>query len=77
MMAHLAGEFAPSLDGGQYVALLNNLGGTTGLEMSILANALWNSSIGAAISQFIGPASMMTARDMHGFSLTLYLLEDI
>jgi triose/dihydroxyacetone kinase / FAD-AMP lyase (cyclizing) len=76
MMAHLAGEFAPRLNEGQYVALLNNLGGTTGLEMSILANELQNSSIGAAISHIIGPASMMTALDMHGFSLTLYPLGD-
>lgn len=76
MMAHLAGEFAPRLNEGQYVALLNNLGGTTRLEMSVLANELQNSSIGAAISHIIGPASMMTALDMHGFSLTLYPLGD-
>ncbi|MGL4321649.1 MAG: dihydroxyacetone kinase subunit DhaK [Paracoccaceae bacterium] len=76
MMAHLASVFAPRLNRGPYVALLNNLGGTTGLEMSILANELRNSSIGTAISHIIGPALMMTALDMHGFSLTLYALDD-
>jgi triose/dihydroxyacetone kinase / FAD-AMP lyase (cyclizing) len=77
MMTHLAREFAPRLNGGQHVALLNNLGGTTGLEMSILANELRSSPIGTAISHIIGPATMMTALDMHGFSLTLYPLGDM
>lgn len=43
--------------------------------MSILANELRTSSIGAAISHIVVPASMMTALDMHGFSLTLYPLD--
>ena len=59
---------------GPHVVLLNNLGSTTGLEMSILAAALRASSIGPAISHIIGPAAMMTALDMHGFSVTLYPL---
>jgi triose/dihydroxyacetone kinase / FAD-AMP lyase (cyclizing) len=42
--------------------------------MSILARELRHSTIGASISHIIGPAAMMTALDMHGFSLTLYPL---
>ncbi|MGL6212170.1 MAG: dihydroxyacetone kinase subunit DhaK, partial [Paracoccaceae bacterium] len=73
-MARVADEFAAKLSPGTYVALLNNLGATTELEMSILANELRCSPLGPAISHIIGPAAMMTALDMHGFSLTLYPL---
>ena len=54
-----------------YIALLNNLGATTPLEMSILANDLCISPIGASITHLIGPAAMMTSLDMHGFSVSL------
>lgn len=74
--AMVADVFAPRLHSGRYLALLNNLGGTTDLEMSILAKELQKSVIGGAISHIIGPAPMMTALDMHGFSLTLYPLSD-
>lgn len=74
-MAYLAKAFAPRLGQRPHVALLNNLGATTGLEMAILADELRRSSIGTAISHIIGPATMMTALDMHGFSLTLYPLD--
>ena len=69
--------FASKLQSGLNVALLNNLGSTTGLEMSVLAAALLGSPIGPAISHIIGPAPMMTALDMHGFSLTLYPLHPV
>lgn len=74
VMSRVIPEFAKRLQSGRYVALLNNLGSTTGLEMSIVAEELRQSSIGGAISHIIGPAAMMTALDMHGFSLTLYPL---
>jgi ATP-dependent dihydroxyacetone kinase len=50
------------------VVLLNNLGSTTPLEMSILANSLANTGIA---SHIVGPASMMTSLDMHGFSVSV------
>jgi dihydroxyacetone kinase len=53
---------------GNMVAILNNLGSTTPLEMSVLAQALNNSGIAKYI---IGPAPMMTSLDMHGFSVSL------
>jgi dihydroxyacetone kinase len=56
---------------GDHVALLNNLGGTTPLEMSILAEELARSSLGTSVKWMIGPASMMTSLDMHGFSVSL------
>ncbi len=73
-MADAVAKFLPRMNGKSYAALLNNLGSTTALEMSVLAEELRQSAIGPAVSHIIGPASMMTALDMHGFSLTLYSL---
>lgn len=75
-MADAVAKLLPRMNGGGYAALLNNLGSTTGLEMAILAGELRRSAVGAAISHIVGPAPMMTALDMHGFSLTLYALDD-
>lgn len=73
-MADAVAKFLPRMNGKSYAALLNNLGSTTALEMSVLAEELRQSAIGPAVSNIVGPASMMTALDMHGFSLTLYSL---
>jgi dihydroxyacetone kinase len=56
---------------GQYVALLNNLGGTSDLEMSVLAAELVKSRIGDRIAFLIGPAAMMTSLAMCGFSVSV------
>jgi dihydroxyacetone kinase len=71
-MARAADALAATIGAGPHVALLNNLGATTGLEMAVLARALLTSSLGPRLSHIIGPAPTMTALDMHGFSLTLY-----
>ena len=52
-----------------HVAILNNLGGSSVLEMSVLANELARSSIAARLSHVIGPAALMTSLEMRGFSL--------
>ena len=62
----------PSLSEGPLVALLNNLGGCTSLEMGILTEALMNSKIGNKIQGMINPAPLMTSLDMRGFSVSLY-----
>ena len=59
--------------GGHCVALLNNLGSTTPLEMSVLAKALADDGIAGHL---IGPAPMMTSLDMHGFSVSLLACTD-
>ncbi|WP_147114615.1 dihydroxyacetone kinase subunit DhaK [Tateyamaria sp. syn59] len=53
---------------GPCVALVNNLGSTTPLEMSVLSHGLAQSGIA---SHVIGPAPMMTSLDMHGFSVSV------
>lgn len=70
-MAMVVDRLAPAMTEGKYVALLNNLGGTTPLEMSILAEELVASRIGDRIVWMIGPAPMMTSLDMQGFSVSV------
>ncbi|MBG6207548.1 dihydroxyacetone kinase [Labrenzia sp. EL_126] len=70
-MAMVVDRLEPTLTPGPHVALLNNLGGTTPLEMSVLAEELTHSRIGGQIRWLVGPASMMTSLDMHGFSVSL------
>lgn len=67
-------KLATTLSDGPRVALLNNLGGTSVLEMSVLAYELLRSRLGAKIKMIIGPASMMTSLDMRGVSISLYPL---
>lgn len=67
-------KLATTLSDGPHVALLNNLGGTSVLEMSVLAYELLRSRLGAKIKMIIGPASMMTSLDMRGVSISLYPL---
>jgi dihydroxyacetone kinase len=70
-MAMVAERLAPHMAKSDHVALLNNLGSTTPLEMSVLAEELARSAIGARVKWMIGPAAMMTSLDMHGFSVSL------
>ena len=70
-MALLAEALAPTIGEGEHVALLNNLGGATPLEMAICAGALARGPLGDRIAHLVGPAPMMTALDMRGLSLTL------
>ncbi|MFK7753059.1 MAG: dihydroxyacetone kinase subunit DhaK [Sedimentitalea sp.] len=70
-MARVVDRLAPTLADGPHVALLNNLGGTTPLEMSVLAEELMTSRIGKQISWMVGPGPLMTSLDMQGFSVSL------
>jgi dihydroxyacetone kinase len=70
-MAMVVGRLMPRLSAGDHVALLNNLGSTTPLEMSVLAEELARSAIGDRVKWMVGPAPLMTSLDMHGFSVSL------
>jgi dihydroxyacetone kinase len=70
-MAMVVDRLAPHVRAGDHVALLNNLGGTTPLEMSVLVEELARSSLGDRVRWLVGPAAMMTSLDMHGFSVSL------
>ena len=55
-------KLSSRLEEGSYVAILNNLGSTTPLEMSVLAHELVTSKWATNISHIIGPAPMMTSQ---------------
>ncbi len=75
-IAMMVERLAPTMNPGPHVALLNNLGSATPLEMAVLVEELVGSSIGGQLSHLIGPAPMMTSLDMHGFSISVLPLSD-
>ncbi|MFM2390822.1 MAG: hypothetical protein RLZZ437_2377 [Pseudomonadota bacterium] len=70
-MAMVVDKLLPHAKGSRHVALLNNLGGATPLEMSVLAAELTSSALGAHLQAIIGPAALMTSLDMQGFSVSI------
>jgi dihydroxyacetone kinase len=70
-MKAVTDKLAPLMSDEPHVALLNNLGGASVLEMSILTNELPTSAIGKNIKFIVGPATMMTSLDMRGFSVSV------
>lgn len=73
MMADKLSGLMPA--GQRHVALLNNLGGASVLEMQVLAHELARSAIEDRLGWIVGPASMMTSLEMHGFSISVFPAE--
>ena len=65
-------KLGANLENRAHIALVNNLGGASVIEMSVILYELLHSEIGDKISHVIGPAAMMTSLDMKGVSITLY-----
>lgn len=63
--------FAAAKPARSYALLVNNLGSTTPLEMSLLTNEVLASRRGAKIKLVLGPATLVSSLDMHGFSFSL------
>ena len=59
----------------RYALLLNTLGGVPPLEAALVTKALAGTALMRRVEFIIGPASMMTALDMHGISLSLLALD--
>jgi len=55
--------------------LINNLGGVSPLEMNQITKELVHSALGSSIRYLIGPASLVSALDMKGFSLSVIALK--
>lgn len=64
-------KLAATMPDTPHVVLINNLGGSSVLEMSILTHELLQSAIGPRLEMIVGPSAMMTALDMHGFSISV------
>jgi dihydroxyacetone kinase len=76
LVATMTERLAAKLDGAEdYCLLINNLGAVPPLEMSVIANAVLSSSLADRVRLIIGPAPMMTALNMNGFSLSLIRLD--
>ena len=70
-IASVVEKLGVAMEEESYVALVNNLGGTSVLEMSVILYELGQSSIGRKIAYVVGPAAMMTSLDMRGFSISV------
>lgn len=76
LVAMMASRLDDALeDSGRYALLINNLGAVPPLEMTLVANAVLSSSLARGVSLVIGPAPLMTALNMNGFSLSLLKLD--
>ncbi len=75
-VAAMVERLAAAMEEKPHVAMINNLGGTSVIEMSIILNEIRRSAIGERITHVIGPAAMMTSLDMHGFSISAYPADD-
>ncbi|ANL41000.1 UNVERIFIED_ORG: dihydroxyacetone kinase [Rhizobium esperanzae] len=62
-------------DVGDHALLINNLGAVPPLEMAVIANAVLAAPLGRRVRLIIGPAPLMTALNMNGFSLSLIPLD--
>ena len=62
---------------GRLAVMINNLGGVSIAEMAILTRELANTPLHQRIDWLIGPASLVTALDMKGFSLNAIVLEEV
>lgn len=56
--------------------LINNLGGVSSLEMALLTKELAHSELKSQLAYLIGPAPLVSALDMKGFSLSAIVLND-
>ncbi|MDQ0349192.1 dihydroxyacetone kinase subunit DhaK [Ancylobacter vacuolatus] len=76
IVALMSGRLAARLDpAADYALLINNLGAVPPLEMSLIAEALLGSELGRGVKLVIGPAALMTALNMNGFSLSYLRLD--
>ncbi|PDS47156.1 dihydroxyacetone kinase [Rhizobium anhuiense] len=78
IVATMVARLSPALrEGASHALLINNLGAVPPLEMTVIAKAVLSSSLAARIRLIIGPAPMMTALNMNGFSLSLIRLDAV
>ncbi|MFF0950087.1 dihydroxyacetone kinase subunit DhaK [Rhizobium leguminosarum] len=76
IVSTMVARLSPTLrEGASHCLLINNLGAVPPLEMTVIANAVLSSPLGHRLRLIIGPAPMMTALNMNGFSLSLIRLD--
>lgn len=76
IVATMAARLTSALgEGANHALLINNLGAVPPLEMTVIAKTVLSSPLGRHIRLIVGPAPMMTALNMNGFSLSLIRLD--
>jgi dihydroxyacetone kinase len=77
LVATMAERLAEALPtAGEHALLINNLGAVPPLEMSLIADVVLRSTLASHVSVVLGPAALMTALNMNGFSLSLIRLDN-
>ncbi len=79
LVALLAGRLEQAIpnDDARYALMFNNLGGLSVIEALALFAAVTETDLAKRVDFFVGPASLMTALDMPGFSLTMFALDPL
>ncbi|MGO6673608.1 dihydroxyacetone kinase subunit DhaK [Rhizobium leguminosarum] len=78
IVSTMVARLSPALrEEASHCLLINNLGAVPPLEMTVIANAVLSSPLGRRVRLIIGPAPMMTALNMNGFSLSLIRLDTV
>lgn len=72
----MAQKLLAKTNGKKHALLLNNLGGTSPLEMSLLTKDVVESSLGKSMQYLFGAKPFVTAIDMKGFSLSCLVLDE-
>lgn len=60
---------------GKHALLINNLGAVPPIEMGVIAKAVLDSPLADRVELIVGPAPLMTALNMNGFSLSMIKLD--
>lgn len=76
IVSELAGRLDKAKADGPLALLINNLGGFSALEMAVLAREVMQSSLAARVRLLAGPATLVSALDMKGFSLSVMRLDE-
>jgi len=76
LVTQLLQHLAPYAGQGKLALLINNLGGFSVLEMAVLTREVLRSSLGKQIQLLLGPATLVSALDMKGFSLSVLQLDE-
>lgn len=76
VVALMSEKLLAKTNGQKFALLLNNLGGTSPLEMSLLTKDVVESSLASDMRYLFGPKPFVTAIDMKGFSLSCVTLTD-
>ncbi|MFT5880505.1 MAG: dihydroxyacetone kinase [Moritella sp.] len=78
LVAIMVGKLKASLSAAdvKVAVMINNLGGVSPLEMSLITKDILESDLKDNVQLVVGPAALMTAIDMKGFSISYLELND-